>query len=105
VPVRFTSRAHADLRGIAAYTLEKWGRDQCARYLDALEARCRQMADVPQLRVHSPDVPSYYRALAGSHAIFYRVEKDDSIVVVRILHGAMLPGLHVPGSEDDAEER
>jgi plasmid stabilization system protein ParE len=40
------------------------------------------------------------RALAGSHAIFYRVAEDGDLLIVRVLHAAMLPELHL----DDAEE-
>jgi len=105
VPFRVTSRARADLRDIAAYTLHRWGAAQCNRYLEALEERCRQVADTPQLRRPSPDLPSYCRVLAGKHAIFYRVDDDGTILVVRILHASMLPELHLPGSEnDDSDE-
>jgi plasmid stabilization system protein ParE len=39
--------------------------------------------------------------IAARHAIFYRVEGDGSLLVVRILHAAMLPDLHLPGASDD----
>jgi plasmid stabilization system protein ParE len=39
--------------------------------------------------------------LAGRHVVFYRVEMDASILVVRILHAAMLPELHLPETPDD----
>jgi plasmid stabilization system protein ParE len=91
------------LRDIGVYTLHRWGAVQCDRYLDALEECCRQVADVPELRRHAPDFPPYYRVLAGKHAIFYRVEDDGSILVVRLLHAAMLPELHLP-EDDDGDE-
>jgi plasmid stabilization system protein ParE len=59
------------------------------------------VADVSDLRRQSPDFPPYFRVLVGKHAIFYRVDDDDSILVVRLLHAAMLPELHLPGSEDE----
>ena len=101
MPVRFTTRARADLRDIAAYTLERWGTNQCDRYLDGLEKCCIRAAESPELRRRSPDFPSYYRVLAGRHAIFYRVDGADSILVVRVLHAAMLPELHLVGLGDD----
>jgi len=43
--------------------------------------------------------------LAGKHAIFYRVEADGSLLIVRILHAAMLPELHLPGQSDEDGEQ
>ena len=104
MPFRFTSRARADLRDIGNYTLRRLGTAQCDRYLDALEECCRQVADAPELRREAPDFPPYYRVLAGKHAIFYRVDDDGSILVVRMLHAAMLPELHLPGSEEEEDD-
>jgi len=66
-----------------------------------LESRCQRLAREPQLRRPYADDPSYWRALAGKHAIFYRVDTDGSLLIVRILHTAMLPELHLPGLSDD----
>jgi toxin ParE1/3/4 len=103
LPYRFTAHARDDLRDIAAYTRDRWGDAQCDRYLTSLESRCQQLAQQPGLRRAYTDDPSYSRALAGKHAIFYRVEADGSLLVVRILHTAMLPELHLPGLPDDDE--
>jgi plasmid stabilization system protein ParE len=78
------------------------------RYLTSLESCCQQLAHDPGLRRSYDDEPSYWRALAGKHAIFYRVEADGSLLIVRILHTAMLPELHLPGATDedgDQDER
>jgi toxin ParE1/3/4 len=104
LPYRFTAQARDDLRDIAAYTRDRWGDTQCDRYLTALESRCQQLAQEPRLRRAYADDPPYWRALAGKHAIFYRVEADSSLLVVRILHAAMLPELHLPESTDDDGE-
>lgn len=98
---RFTEHALADLRDIASYTRDRWGDAQAERYLGALERRCQELADVPQTRRVYEDAPDYFRALIGRHAIFFRAEKDGAILIVRILHGAMLPELHLPGFQDD----
>jgi toxin ParE1/3/4 len=102
---RFTANARADLRDIAAYTRDRWGDTQCDRYLTSLEWRCQRLAQEPHLRHPYPDDPSYGRELAGKHAIFYRAHADGSILVVRILHTAMLPELHLPGRADDGDDR
>ena len=98
---RFTTRARADLREIAAFTRDRWGDAQADLYLGALERRCREMADMPHLRRIYEDAPRYFRSLVGRHAIFYRADGADAILVVRILHGSMLPELHLPRSGDD----
>jgi toxin ParE1/3/4 len=105
LPYRFTAQARDDLRDIAAYTRDRWGDAQCDRYLTSLEWRCLQLAQEPRLRRPYDDDPSYSRALAGKHAIFYRVEADGSLLVVRILHATMLPELHLPGSTADNGEQ
>lgn len=104
MPYRFTAQARNDLRDIAAYTRDRWGDTQCDRYLTSLEWRCLQLTQEPQLRRHYDDDPAYCRALAGRHAIFYRVDPDGSLLIVRILHATMLPELHLPGATDDQDE-
>jgi toxin ParE1/3/4 len=78
LPYRFTAQARDDLRDIAAYTRDRWGDAQCDRYLTSLEWRCLQLAQEPRLRRPYDDDPSYWRALAGKHAVFYRVEVDGN---------------------------
>jgi plasmid stabilization system protein ParE len=43
---RLTHRAEDDLAEIGAYTLRTWGAEQCARYLDQLEACCKRLAEI-----------------------------------------------------------
>jgi toxin ParE1/3/4 len=104
VGYRFTTRARDDLRDIGAYTRDRWGEAQADLYLSALERRCQEMADAPRLRRVYEDAPSYFRSLVGRHAIFYRPDGDTAILIVRILHGSMLPELHLPRSVDDDDE-
>jgi toxin ParE1/3/4 len=101
VAFRFTERALADLRDIASYTRDRWGEAQAERYLGALERRCQEVADVPNKRRVYEDAPDYFRSLVGRHAIFFRAEEDGAILIVRILHGSMLPELHLPTLPDD----
>ena len=98
---RFTTLARADLRDIGAYTRERWGDAQAERYLGALERRCRELADAPHMRRKCEDAPEYFRSFVGRHAIFFRSDEDGALLIVRILHGAMLPELHLPASPDD----
>ena len=99
---KLTCRAEEDLLEIAAYTRGKWGEAQCLEYLDALEACCRRLAEVPGLGRACEEVrPGCFRMEQGRHVVFYR-HTGDGVLIVRILHERMLPELHL--SEDDEPE-
>jgi toxin ParE1/3/4 len=101
---RFTAKARADLRDIAAYTLQQWGPAQCDDYLEGIRACCSSIVQRPELRRPSRDFPPYFRVLQGKHAIFYPLDEDGWILVVRILHAVMNPELHLPEAEDEDED-
>jgi toxin ParE1/3/4 len=83
---RLSRLAEADLRDIGAYSLDKWGEDQTIRYIDALEACCRQRGDNPELgRACDQIRPGLRRMEHGRHVVFYRLEAKG-ILVSRILH-------------------
>ena len=46
---RLTKKAMDDLRSIARYTQEKWGRDQRNRYLYMLDAGFNTIAQQPEI--------------------------------------------------------
>jgi toxin ParE1/3/4 len=88
---RLSRLAEADLLDIANYTLQTWGQDQAIRYVDHLEACCRQLADNPEMgRACDHIRPGLRRTEHGRHVLFYRVEAKG-ILVSRILHQRMLP--------------
>jgi toxin ParE1/3/4 len=96
-----TRRAESDLFEIGEYTIRTWGIEQCARYLDALEACCQKLANNPRLGRSCESLRSgYWRMEQGKHVVFYRIEKDG-IVVTRILHVRMLPKLHLDDERED----
>jgi toxin ParE1/3/4 len=99
--VRFSARAESDLQEIAAYTLRRWGVNQCAHYVGELEACCQQLADSPELGRPYDDVrPGLLRHRQGRHVIFYRV-RPYGIRIVAVLHGRMLPERHLADDDDD----
>jgi plasmid stabilization system protein ParE len=49
-------------------------------------------------------IPPYLRALVGKHAVFYRVTADGELLIVRVLHAAMLPALHLSNDNDDEQD-
>jgi toxin ParE1/3/4 len=97
---RLLRRARDDLLDIAGYTAERWDEQQAERYVTDLFSAFDRLLEVPELRRPYREVPPYWRALAGSHAIFYRVEDDGTLLIVRVLHARMLPELHL-GNEGD----
>ena len=83
-----------DLNEIANYTCERWGAAQAIEYVEGLRALCRKLAETPAIGRECDDVRAGLRRMEGSrHVIFFRV-KAGGIVVSRILHQTMLPGLH-----------
>ncbi len=46
-------------------------------------------------------MPAVLASSSGKHALFVRVELDGTVIVVRILHAAMLPELHLPNADKD----
>lgn len=91
---RLSLRAEADLDEITHYTLRQWGEEQTIRCLDALEVRCRNLAEDSSSGRRCDSIrPGLWRAEQGSHVIFFR-RVPDGIRIVRILHQRMLPEIH-----------
>lgn len=89
--VRLSRRAEADLLGISDHTLRNWGEDRAVRYVDALEAFCRMLADNPSLGRRCDYIRRGLRRMESEqHVVFYR-EEAGGILVLRILHRRMLP--------------
>ena len=88
---RLTVRAEEDLLRIGAYTLDRWGALQAARYLDELEACCQQLGDAPSLGRRCDAIrPGLRRMEHGRHTLFYRAQ-PEGVAIIRILHQDMLP--------------
>ncbi|MGC2656785.1 MAG: type II toxin-antitoxin system RelE/ParE family toxin [Bryobacteraceae bacterium] len=100
---RLSRLAEADLLNIGIYTLRTWGDAQTVRYIDALEACCKQLAGNPTSGRSCEDIrPGLYRKEQGKHVISFRREAGG-IWISRILHKRMLPERHVFDDEEDAE--
>jgi len=98
---RFSRLAETDLLNIASFTIQNWGQTQADRYLDDLEACCRQLADTPGLGRSCDNVrPGLHRMECGRHVILYRQEKGG-ILISRILHQRMLPEKHMDDDTDN----
>lgn len=92
---RLTKAASRDLLGIGRYTRERWGEEQCRRYLASLDGRFHALARHPRSgRACDKLRPGYWFFPEGKHVIFYRMG-EEGVEVIRILHERMLPTLHL----------
>ena len=86
---RLSSRAEADLAGIADYTIETFGIEQARRYRDEFETCFENLAENPRRgRSAEPLAPGLRRFEHRSHVVFY-VEDGNGVLIVRILHASM----------------
>ena len=88
----FTLReaAKRDLKRIAVYTGQRWGRKQRNRYLTQIDASFHQLADNPETGTRCDYIHEGYRKFpVSSHVIFYKIGKDGAVEIIRILHKRM----------------
>ncbi len=86
-----TRKAKEDLKAIARYTQDTWGREQRNRYLTELDRSFHALAADPLKGRDCGDIrPGYRKYPVGRHWIFYRgINGGDRIEIVRVLHGRM----------------
>ncbi len=85
-----TNKAKTDLKNIAAYTQEKWGRQQRLIYLKQLDDTFHYLADSPVVGKKCDYLKAGYKKYAvTSHIIFYRSLNDENIEIIRTLHKRM----------------
>jgi toxin ParE1/3/4 len=84
-----TLKAKEDLKAIARYTGETWGREQRNRYLAELDRGFQALAADPFKGRDCGDIrPGYRKYKVGRHFVFYR-GIDGGVEVVRVLHERM----------------
>ena len=87
---KLSSKAKTDLIKIAKYTQLTWGTGQRNDYLKLLDNAFHQLSDEPLLGVTCNYIREGYRkSPQGSHVIYYKVNKTNQILIVRILHKSM----------------
>ncbi|MEA3413386.1 MAG: type II toxin-antitoxin system RelE/ParE family toxin [Pseudomonadota bacterium] len=85
-----TNAAKADLRNIAKFTEERWGREQRKHYLKGMDDAFHRLADSPTLGVSCEYIASNLRKHPfQSHLIYYDIASATKIVIVRVLHKQM----------------
>ena len=93
--VRLSKRAERDIGDIADYTIEQFGIEQARTYRDSMNACFNSIVENPKLGKKIDHIRKGYRCLMHqSHAIFYKVERRD-ILIIRVLHQAMFAPLHL----------
>lgn len=88
--LKFTNNAVKDLSDIWIYTVETWTENQADKYYKLIISACSTIAKKPQIGKFYPEIyPDLQGRLTSKHIIFYRVLKDQSIEITRILHERM----------------
>ena len=96
-PVALRERARRDVDEAADYYVEKAGPAVAEAFIDAMEDVFRQVGERPAAGssryAHEPDIPGLRFRPAGKfpYLVLY-VERDNSIEIWRVLHGAR----HIP---------
>jgi toxin ParE1/3/4 len=80
-----------DLESIWLYTVEHWSVEQADRYVSLLLDAFDQILRDPGAGKDFGRVRDGYLGVnAGSHLIFYRLNKaDQAVEIIRVLHGRM----------------
>jgi toxin ParE1/3/4 len=82
---QITSDAREDLKEIARYTYQTWGRQQANRYLKGMYALFVRLAETPGMgRVREDIRKGLLSFPTKEHIVFYRVH-GKKLIIVRVL--------------------
>ena len=102
VRVRRSPRAKADINEVLLYTRDAWGAEQAGKYATLIDEAVEAIAENPHLgrpRFGVRDgVLAHHISRPGktaSHFLYYRIDLNGDVEVVRFLHERMDPGLHL----------
>ena len=86
---KLTETAKKDLRGISAYTKERWGNNHEQVYCETIRAALRVIAQNPGIGLKRDELAQGLRSFRVGKHIAYYAERMGTIEVFRILHHAM----------------
>ena len=87
---RIKAAARADLKGIAKFTDQTWGREQRNKYMTEFDQSFHRLAENAELGKACDYIRQGYRVYTvGSHLIFYKVGSGQSVDIIRVLHKRM----------------
>jgi plasmid stabilization system protein ParE len=90
LPYELTPLAEEDLKGIAQYTVKKWGVKQSLRYAELLENRFIEIADrIAYSRSFSKRYPQVMVSRCEHHYIFYIHPNEKVPCIIAVLHEKM----------------
>lgn len=85
-----TRKAHADLIAIGRFTAKEWGITRRNKYLKQLDDCFLQLSRNPELGVACNYIADGYRKFPqGSHLIFYRLNAEGIVEIIRVIHKVM----------------
>ncbi len=91
-----SQRAKNDLKEIYLYSYNKWGDGKAVEYLMQIDAGLQELISYPQLGKSRDSIRKGYRSIQiNHHVIYYRVEEENDINIIRVLHERMLPDKHL----------
>ncbi len=84
---RVARKAYSDLISIGQFTEKRWGKARRRTYLKQLDDCFHNIADNPELGTACDNILAGYRKLSkGSHLIFYRLDSNGTVEIIRVLH-------------------
>jgi toxin ParE1/3/4 len=82
--------AQADLEETWDYTCQRWDVDQAEEYLRELQHAIERAASNPRIGRACDEIrPGYRKLAAGSHTLYYRINSEGVVDIVRVLHQRM----------------
>ena len=85
----YRPEAIVDIHNIAAYTIERWGRQQAQNYMATLRKDIESLTEFAlRYPIHEASALNLRRMNSGHHLLFYLVT-DQTVEIIRILHERM----------------
>ncbi|NOY97490.1 MAG: type II toxin-antitoxin system RelE/ParE family toxin [Chlorobi bacterium] len=85
-----TNKAVKDLSDIWNYTFDNWSERQADKYYKMLLDNCQMIAEKLYIGKNYENILNHlYGHKIGRHIIFYRIESEKEILIIRILHEQM----------------
>lgn len=88
MPYYITERAKSDMIGLYVDGAHKHGTERAERYYEGLTAQFEALALQPLLYHERTEIIPPIRVCPyGVHVVIYKVQEDDSLLIIRVRHG------------------
>ena len=93
-----SKQATEDLYRIWEYTVDSWSEEQADKYYSVLEGAFNRIASHPLVIGRKCDVilPGLRVYHVRRHMVFYMLQPDGRVLIVRVLHEKMDDSQHLP---------